>query len=50
MHTFHRFAYVASFTVLAFVLSRAETNAETNTGVEQASSTSYDDLVGLFSD
>ena len=46
MPTFRRFAYVASFTVLAFVLSRAETNA----GVEQASSTSYDDLVGLFSD
>ena len=46
MPTFRYFAYVASFTVLAFVLSRAETNA----GVEQASSTSYDDLIGLFSD
>ena len=46
MPTFRCFAYVASFTVLAFVLSRAETNA----GVEQASSTSYDDLIGLFSD
>ena len=58
MSRFRRFAYVASFTVLAFVLSRAETNgetdaetsAETNTSIEQASSTSYDDLIGLFSD